>query len=177
MTPPRGPPKTVGQGGAARPVTPPRGPPPRASELAPKGLAALRHNSAPKSPSNKSSRGETEGEESSPRTSDPTGRSEGPSPSRARSRTPLQRRPHGSKQRKKFERGEFGDKRVRFANPLVAGEKGQGDGPKGKKGKGKKGKGKGRGGKHKGGKQKGKSPGKDRSRSPQQGPGGGGKKN
>ena len=116
--------------------------------LSAKGLEAKKQASSPKSPS-KSSVGGTEGEESSPRTTDPTGRSEAGSPSRKRSRRPLKRKPFGNKQRKKFEKGQYGDQRVRFSNPLEVpgGGKGEAGGPpKGKKGKGKKGKAKGKGG-------------------------------
>lgn len=154
-----------------RPITPPRAPPPRASELSARGLEAKKQASSPKSPS-KSSVGATEGEESSPHTTDPTGRSEAGSPSRRRSRTPLKRRPFGNKQRKKFEKGQYGDQRVRFSNPLEVpgGGKGEAGGPpKGKKGKGKKGKAKGEGGKHKGKKSKGGGKRESRSRSPQGG--------
>ncbi len=158
-------------------MTPPRGPPPRVSELAPKGLAGKSQPRSPRSPSNRSSGLGTEGEESSPHTTDPTGRSEGPSPSRERSRTPLQRRAYGSKQKKKFEKGQYGDKRVRFAQPLVVSEGGGKDTqPKGRKGRGKKGKGKGKGGKHKSGKQKGKEKGKSKSKSPQRGTGSDGRR-
>ena len=81
------------------------------------------------------------------------------------SRSPLVRRPHGAKQRKKFARGEYGD-RVSFKTPIatvVNDEKkdtatpGQQQAPKGKKGQGKeRQKGKGKGFQKGGGKQKGK---------------------
>lgn len=81
------------------------------------------------------------------------------------SRSPLVRRPHGAKQRKKFARGEYGD-RVSFKTPIatvVNDEKkdtatpGQQQAPKDKKGQGKeRQKGKGKGFQKGGGKQKGK---------------------
>ena len=116
---------------------------------------------------------------------------------RSVSRSPLARRPHGTKQRKKFARGEYGD-RVKFREPVarVVGEepretraregKGQSKGgspqEKGKKGSGKdqrKGKGKGfqKGkGKHKGKSQEGKKGKKRRKNRSGKGAGGAGER-
>lgn len=73
---------------------------------------------------------------------------------RSRTRSPLARRPQGSKQRKKFAKGQYGDLRVKFADLID--NRGQED--KQRKGKGhQKGKGKG---KHKSKGKKGKQKGK-----------------
>ena len=59
-----------------------------------------------------------------------------------RSRTPLNRRPHGAKQRRKFAKGNYGDMRVKFADPIDnRGKDGKKGGEKGRS----KGKGKGKG--------------------------------
>ncbi len=108
-----------------KPQPTPRSPPP------PTGI------SSPSSPT-------SAGREKSPGESS---RKEEESKERSKTRSPLARRPHGTKQRRKFAQGKFGDMRVKFADPIDNREKG------GKKGKGR--------GKHKGkGDGKGKSKGK-----------------
>ena len=74
----------------------------------------------------------------------------------SRSRTPLERRPYGAKQRKKAAQGNFG--KVRFEDPVasVVNERNEEGGVKGKEG----GKSKGKSGGKFGGKQKGKGKGK-----------------
>lgn len=107
-----------------------------------------------------------------------SGDSQAKSEKREKSRSPLGRRPQGAKQRARFAKGNYGDQRVRFANPIDnRGRDGRADkgGGKGKEKSPGKGKGKVKG-KQKS-KSKEKSKGKDREKGPRENrsrsPGGG----
>lgn len=137
--------------GEARPVTPPKAgspvTPPKEVVAADPG-SGVSPKATPKSPPPVGL-----SPTSSPTTppASPREKSESQSPgagsagdgARKKSRSPLGRRPQGSKQRAKFAKGQFGDQRVSFANPIdnrsTKGDTGKGGG-KGKdkqKGKGK----------------------------------------
>ena len=150
--------------GARAPVTPPKNPPPKP----PAGLKPT-----PKSPPPKKDHAyglsscsytEVEEERSSSHHSEPVG-----SRKASRSRTPLRRRPKGTKQRKKFAKqteGASTSPKVTFAEPLEGG----GSSAKGRETEGKgKAKSKGKGHKGKKGKHKGKGKGKGKQKS-QKGP-------
>ena len=88
-----------------------------------------------------------------------SGDSKGSEEKREKSRSPLGRRPQGAKQRARFAKGNYGDQRVKFADPIDNRDRGGGAGKGDGSGKGKaSGKGKGKS------KNKGKTKGKQKSK-------------
>lgn len=152
--------------GAMAPVTPPKAGSPATSPARASSTAATAGTGVIPKPTPKSPPPIGLSPASSPTTPPPSVRGKSSSPGKGgestegsegrkkkRSRTPLRRRPPGKKQRAQFAKGNYGDQRVKFANPIDNRGQGGDNERKGGKDKGKQpGKGKG--------KSKGKSKGK-----------------
>lgn len=119
---PKSPDKPPSNKGAAQPVTPPKAPPAKPQNTQKEnpvvGATPKMHPSPP--PRRKeAAAGEvtlSTPSESSKASRSPGGKSEEKGADRKKSRSPLQRRPFGTKQRKKAAKGEFG--KVKFADPI-----------------------------------------------------------
>ena len=176
--------------GAMAPITPPKAGSPATSPARASTAAATAGSGVIPTPTPKSPPPIGLSPASSPTTPPPSSKEKSSSPGkggestegserkRKRSRTPLSRRPQGKKQRARFEKGNYGDQRVKFANPIDNRGQGGDSERRGGKDKGKQpGKGKGKSkGKSKGkpkGKGKDKSKKEDAKQKESRAPGGG----